>query len=368
MCGAHMLCLTCDTFRNLHRFIKEVFMYPKSEFPHIRYLFAKKEHLRYRRFMKTLESSLACQVSDVALFRLHVLDYYYKWGLRPTLDAFRVKKSTLYDWKVRYEEKGKRLVSLVPLTTRPHNTRRMLTDWRLVEFIKKIRQKYGNTGSGIIKPFLDEYANSLQISSISKSTIEKIVKRRRFTYEKRVNYRRKTKYTKLRIRRSPKVKKPGYIQIDSIVIYINKKRYLFISVIDIYTKLALVKRVNSLSSKNALLVFKLFQRQITYVIHTVQTDNGSEFLKLFHQYLEEQGIKHVFIYPRLCKVNAVVERFNRTVQEEFIKRNDYIYYDLNAFEVKLKNYIHWYNYKRPHSALNYMSPMQFINTKIPKSR
>jgi transposase InsO family protein len=63
----------------------------------------------------------------------------------------------------------------------------------------------------------------------------------------------------------------------------------------------------------------------------------------------------------------VVERFNRTIQEECIKRSDELYYDEGAFEKKLTKYIYWYNYKRPHYALGYLSPMQFINSNIPKS-
>jgi transposase InsO family protein len=317
--------------------------------------------------MKTLESSLSFNNSEVAKFRLHVLKHYYKWGLRPTLDAFGVKKSTLYDWKRLYEAKGKRLVSLVPKSTRPHKTRKMTTDYRLVEFIKKMRQDYGNVGSNIIKPFLDKFAKEKGITTISRSTIEKLIKRRRFTFEKRVHYKRKSKYQKLRVKKSPKVTKPGLVQIDSIIIYVNKERHLFISVIDIFTKFALVEKVSSLSSLQAREVFKKFQQDNPTTIHTVQTDNGGEFLSLFHDYIEEAGIKHQFIYPRLCKVNGVVERFNRTIQEEMIKRSDELYYNQESFKEKLTKYLLWYNYKRPHYSLNYLSPMQFINQKIPKS-
>jgi len=343
-------------------------MKPKGDFPHIRYLFDRKTHLKYRRLMKTLNSSLAFESSDVAQFRFHILEHYYKWGLKPALDAFNIKKSTLYDWKKSYEKSGKRLVSLVPKSTRPHMTRKMLTDFRLVEFIKEMRLKHGNVGANIIKPFLDEYAKSEEIKTICRSTIEKLIKRRHFTFEKRVNYRRKTRYAKLRVKKSPKVKKPGFIQVDCITIYINKERHLFICVIDIFTKFALVEKVNSLSSLQAKEVFKKFQETNPTSIHTVQTDNGSEFLAKFHEYLEEEDIKHQFIYPRLVKVNAVIERFNRTVQEEFIKRNDEIYYDLGIFKKKLVKYLYWYNHKRPHWALNYLSPVQFINTKIPECR
>jgi transposase InsO family protein len=243
----------------------------------------------------------------------------------------------------------------------------MTTDYRLVEFIKAMRKEYGNVGSNIIKPFLDEYTKDLGIGCISCSTIEKLIRRRRFTFEKRVKYRRKSKYSRLRTRKSPRATKPGFVQMDSITLYVNRKKHLFMSVIDIYTKYALVVKVNTLSSVNARSVFKEFTRANPTNIHTVQTDNGSEFLANFHKHLEEQNIKHMFIYPRLCRVNGVVERFNRTIQEECIKRSDEIYYDEEAFERKLTKYLYWYNNKRPHYALGYMSPIQFINSSIPKS-
>lgn len=138
-------------------------------------------------------------------------------------------------------------------------------------------------------------------------------------------------------------------------------------VIDIFTKYAHVVHVDNLSSKTAVLVFKQFQETNPTAIDIVQTDNGSEFLKEFHGYLEKQEIKHQFIYPKMPKINSFIERFNRTVQEEFILRNDEIYYDQVAFAKKLSEYLYWYNYRRPHSSLKYLPPMTFIQTNIPKS-
>jgi hypothetical protein len=316
--------------------------------------------------MKTLESCLTFEQSDVARFRLHVLKHYYKYGLEPTKDAFGVKSSTLYDWKREFEKTKGKLISLVPKSTKPRTTRRMQTDWRLVEFIRQMRVEHGNIGKAKIKPFLDEYAKELGMSPIGLTTIGKLIKRRHLTFETRVKHKRKTRYTKLRARKSPKVRKPGYIQMDSITVYINGEKFLFMSVIDILTKLALVKRVESLSSANAKEVFGEFEGQLPYRVSKVQTDNGSEFLANFHKYLEEKKIPHIFIYPKSPKINGVVERFNRTIQEEFINRNDEIYYDLDAFEVKLKNYLNWYNHKRPHHSLKYLSPVQFITSQIPK--
>jgi putative transposase len=243
----------------------------------------------------------------------------------------------------------------------------MTTDWRLVEFIESMRKEYGNVGAHIIKPFLDEYAGQQGVNSLAVSTIEKVIRRRRLTFETRKRAKRKTKYAHLRTRKSPKVKGPGYIEMDSITVYVDNTKHLFMSVIDIYTRYALVRRVTSLSAVQATGVFQQFQQQSPNSVHTVQTDNGGEFLAGFHSYLADTNINHVFIYPNCPKLNGVVERFNRTIQEEFIHRNDDLCYDLERFQVKLTKYLEWYNYKRPHYALKYVSPMQFIKEDFPES-
>ena len=147
-----------------------------------RYILPYLSQGNYNILMKLISPKL----SDPARFRLHVLDTCYKYGRKSVEDAFGIPKSTLYDWKRSYESSGKRPVSLVPRSTRPHNTRVMTTDCRLVEFIKIMRREYGNVGANIIKPFLDVYALESDIKPISKSTIEKLIRRRGFTFEKRV--------------------------------------------------------------------------------------------------------------------------------------------------------------------------------------
>ena len=322
---------------------------------------------QYDWLMKTLENSLKFDKSDPAKFRLHVLKHYYKYGWKPTVEAFRVGKSTLYDWKKEYERSGKKLLSLVPKKTRPKRVRKMTTDWRLVQFIREIREQHGNIGREKIKIFLDEYAAELDIDSISHRTITKVIKRKNLFFDPPKKSKRKNKFSRDRTRISPKVTSPGYVEMDSVVVYIDNTRHNFMCCIDIYTKFAHVRKVKTLSSVQAKSTFQEYQRLSPYQAHTVQTDNGSEFFKAFHQYLEEQNIKHQFIYPKSPKINGVVERFNRTVQEEFINRNDEIYFDLEAFQVKLTGYLEWYNYKRPHASLGYLSPMQFINNSFPES-
>jgi putative transposase len=315
----------------------------------------------------TLMKLISPKLSDPVIFRIHVLDHYTKYGWKSASDAFGIPKSTLYDWKRLYEVSGNEPVSLVPKSTRPHRTRMMATDYRLVGFIKQMRKDYGNVGANIVKPFLDLYAQKQGISTVGLTTITKIIKRRRLTFEQKVYVPRKFKFKKLRTRRSPNVTSPGFIQMDSIVVYINKERHLFMSIMDVYTKYALVEYVPRLSSTVAKEVFTKFRSLNPTSISIVQTDNGSEFLGAFHDEVTLLHLTHQFIYPRLPKVNGFIERFNRTVQEEFILRNDDIYYDLDSFREKLNKYLAWYNYQRPHSSLKYVSPMKFISTIIPKS-
>ena len=325
------------------------------------------ENSQYDWLMKTLENSLNFDKSDPAKFRLHVLEHYYKYGWKPTIEAFKVGKSTLYDWKKQYEQSGKALLSLVPKKTRPKKVRQMTTNWKIVQFIREFREQHGNIGERKLKIFLDEYAKELNLPLISSRTISKVIKRKNLYFNSPKKLKRKNKFSQDRSRKSPKVATPGYVEMDSVVVYVDNIRHNFMCCIDIFTKFAHVRKVKTLSSLQAKLTFQEFQELSLHNVHTVQTDNGSEFFKIFHQYLEEQNIKHQFIYPKSPKINGVVERFNRTIQEEFINRNDEIYFDLEAFQVKLSGYLNWYNYKRPHQSLGYLSPMQFINNSFPKS-
>jgi len=68
-----------------------------SDFKRIRYLRPKFSQKSYHILMKALQDSMAQEISDVAKFRIHVITHYYKYGLRPTLDAFKIEKSSLYN-------------------------------------------------------------------------------------------------------------------------------------------------------------------------------------------------------------------------------------------------------------------------------
>jgi transposase InsO family protein len=60
-------------------------------------------------------------------------------------------------------------------------------------------------------------------------------------------------------------------------------------------------------------------------------------------------------------MNAQIESFNRTIQEDFIDWNlDLLATDINAFNQKLVDWLLWYNTRRGHSSLNNQSPLQYL--------
>ena len=311
--------------------------------------------------MKLISNSLTFSVSDVAKFRLHVLDQYYKHGIKSACHAFNIPRSTIYGWRKLFEKSKKKISSLIPKSTRPENVRQMTTNPKLIEFIKAMRVEYGSLSKYKIKPFLDEYARQLGLPLYGTTKIGVIIKRRKYFFDTKV--KRKIKRRKPltpRLKYAPKEILPGYIEMDSITLYVLGRRYYFVTAIDIVTKFAWVKLTTSLSSKQARLALIEFRSQYDQLLRAVQTDNGSEFLGEFNDYLSQIQIRHEFIYQKSPKINGVVERFNRTIQEEFIERNDEILYDQEKFNQKLANYLIWYNTKRPHYSLGQISPTEYM--------
>jgi transposase InsO family protein len=89
------------------------------------------------------------------------------------------------------------------------------------------------------------------------------------------------------------------------------------------------------------------------------SDNGSEFKKYFDALLKHHQLTHYWTYPRCPKMNAHNERFNRTLQEQFVEyHEELLFSDINAFNRKLAEWIVQYNTIIPHHSLNLVSPLQ----------
>jgi hypothetical protein len=326
----------------------------------LRYTLPRLTPSRYHALMVSFRNLSGFEENDVAKFRLKVLHHLYRYGWKAAVDAYEVKKSTMFDWKRRFEKSGKKLVSLVPTSTRPKHTRTMMVDPRLAVFIKSMREAYGPVSKYKLKPFLDEYAKSLHLAGYGLDKIAKIIKRNHYFFETRPKAKKRVRPLISRLKKAPKETVPGYVEMDSITLYVNTKKYYFVTGIDVVTKYAWCKLTTSLSSRSAKEALVEFRGQYPCPIREIQTDNGHEFLGEFDGYLQAQEIPHQFIYYHSPKINGVVERFNRTIQDEFLSRNDELWYNLELFNRKLTGYLEWYNTKRPHHSLDLKPPVIYM--------
>jgi hypothetical protein len=324
------------------------------------YILPKFTSGQYHALMVSLRNAMGFEQSDIAKFRLKVLNHLYAYGCKAAMDAFGVKRSTLFLWKQKFEKSGKKLSSLIPQSTKPHNTRRMNIDLRLQLLIKSIREEHGCIGKAKLKPFVDALARDLKISSYGLDKINKIVVRNHYYFDKQKK-RKATKKGIHRLKHTPTQSTPGYLQLDSVTLWVLGYKIYFITIIDVYTKYAWCKVTKSLSSRAAREALNEFMKIYPYRIREVQTDNGHEFLGEFDLYLENLVIPHNFIYPRSPKINGVVERFNRTLKDEFLYRCDDVYTrDWQRLDEKLSHWLIWYNTQRPHYSLNYMTPTAYM--------
>lgn len=352
----------------------------------------------YDMLMKTYQEGLKYQSNqEVVDYRLKVLKHYYQFGIKSCLNAFdHLGRSTIYDWKRLYEKSGKKRCSLIPLSTKPKHYRYSQIDYRLKEAILALRNKEIATsvyaqylhipshlqelipydlGEKKIKIYLDRIAQELDIPSVSAATIGRIIKAKKLYHPKKCKNSRvaKKRLDIERLKKSPSVSRPGYLQADCIIHNIAGKQIKCVNFIDVFGKIAYSQRVVSINSHKTLIAFREFSQICNQSYHfdvfALQHDNGAEFFGELLAYLEEtlhtnhdKGIANYFILPRCPKINGTIENFNHVLQTEFINQTDTVYADdwLKQFPKALLNFIEYYNCYRPHGALNYMSPKNYL--------
>jgi transposase InsO family protein len=96
-------------------------------------------------------------------------------------------------------------------------------------------------------------------------------------------------------------------------------------------------------------------------------DGGAEFAAEFEQACQQRGL-HLFVLPpRSPKLNGAVERANRTHTEEFYQVTSCAW-EMKELIRDLRYREHLYNTVRPHQALGYLTPLQFLQRHSPQRK
>lgn len=93
------------------------------------------------------------------------------------------------------------------------------------------------------------------------------------------------------------------------------------------------------------------------------SDNGSQFIsKDFAEYLKFVGLQHIRTSIAYPQSNGKVERYHRTVHEECLMKTSLV--NLDDARKQVANYIEFYNTKRLHSSLYFLTPDDFLFDRI----
>lgn len=146
-------------------------------------------------------------ITKEAKRREEIVKFFEKYGLKPTIDAYKVSKSTIYDYQKKLKESGGRTEVLNPKSKAPKNKRAPKWDERIIEFIKSIRCEYGDLGEKKIKPLLNKYCKDNNITKVpSAPTIGRIIKKNGLYFHKEYTHFGKMK----KIKRNKKLRRKGY--------------------------------------------------------------------------------------------------------------------------------------------------------------
>lgn len=327
----------------------------------------------YTRFMNYISNISTHPDKKIIEERLKILEFFDEFGTDATKKAFDKGRSTLFLWKKTLKEDGGRLSALAPKKTKPKHFRQSMISPDINHFIKDYRLIHPGVGKETIKAELDHYCQREELPLVSESTIGRIIKKLKehslIPRTNKLSYYAKSENFKERlVLKKKKLRRKGYlpdspgdlVQIDSIVIFTNGlKRYL-VTAIDVKSRFAFALAYNNHTSLSARDFMTKLREVAPFPIRRVQTDNGSEFHQHFRGYLEDQNIPQFFNYPRKPKSNAYIERFNRTIQEQYVSWHLPDLEDINNFNLNLMEYLLWYNTTRPHKSLQRIPPLKYF--------
>lgn len=275
-----------------------------------------------------------------------------------TCRYFGISRQCFYKWVRRYETHGE--AGLSDRSRKPHNSPRA-TPKEIVSKVLYLRQNY-HFGPSRISGYLKRYHKI----EIAQSSVHRILERH--ALNRLPNSRRRYERENHQWKRYEK-QQPGHrLQVDvkflERIAGTSKRLYQF-TAIDDCTRIRVLKIYDSCNQKTAIQFIDEVIRRLPFRILVVQTDNGAEFQSNFHWHLRDLDIQHVYIKPRTPRLNGKVERSHRVDDQEFYQLLDKngVRDDIHLFNEKLREWEDYYNFHRPHGALDGQTPYERLKQK-----
>ncbi len=204
---------------------------------------------------------------------------------------------------------------------------------------------------------------------VSTSTVGRILTHLKHTGQLVEPRRRSVEATKRRPGRPYAVRKPrGYeptkpgdlVQLDTLEIRplpgVTLKQF---TARDVVSRWDVLEAHHRATATLAAQFLETLHRRMPFPIRAVQVDDGSEFFADFEQACRQRGIQLFVLPPKSPKLNGAVERSQRTHTEEFYEVTECAW-TVEALNPALVRWERVYNTVRPHQALGYLTPLQFL--------
>ena len=327
----------------------------------------------YSRFMQYINNIGNHTKRECIEKRVKIIKFFDEFGVSATRKAFCRSRSTVYLWKRKLKLSGGKLSALAPGDTTPLHKRKRIIHPFIERFIIDYRTSHPGADKTTIAPALTNACLLAGIKPVSVSTVGRIIHdlkaKGRLPKSNKITIHGRSGNLLVRERKSlkKKTRRKGFVpqhpgdlvQMDTVSIFANGvKRYLF-TAIDVRTRFAFACGYPSNSSLHGREFLKTFVIVAPFTTLRIQTDNGGEFEKHFDTYCQEQSLLHFFNYPRHPQANACLERFNRTIQEQFVNWHIDELSDLDILNRNLMEYLIWYNTEKPHRGIGNLAPLRY---------
>ena len=308
-------------------------------------------------------------ISEKAKQRARVLAFWERHRSEATMEAFSISSRTLFRWQKALKNDSGKLESLNPKSTAPKGKRVRLVPEELLQKIVDLRLNHPRLGKDKIHSILKEKGYKSSASTVGR-LIGDLKKQNRIPIK--ISYSLNGRTSRLNERKphvyKKKLRRPkGYrtLQVDTVVRFVDGAKRYILTGVDTEKKTAFAACYTNHGSLSA----SDFLRKAVTVLPdcpiAIQTDNGSEFALHFERSCAELNLTHYHNYPRSPKMNACVERFNRTLNEEFLQYHKQLMRDdPKKFNDELIDWLLWYNGERPHYSLGQVSPFKAMMREL----
>lgn len=307
---------------------------------------------------------LSVELSRQAKQRLRWMEHYEGHGHNAALTCryFGISRQSFYRWKRRYDRWD--LSTLEERSRRPRRLRKPTWSRELSQTVLKLREQYPRWGKDKLVVLLRREDREVSTSMVGRILTD--LKRRGVLREPLPNFisvrkRQRQRPYGVRKPKDYEVKGPGdLVEVDTLDVRPLPGAVLkHFTARDVISRWDVLEAHSSATAQNAATFLDALKERMPFAIRAIQVDGGSEFEAEFEQECKRRAIRLFVLPPRSPKLNGSVERAQRTHTEEF--------YEVREFSLKvaslnqeLKDWERIYNTVRPHQALGYLTPQEFV--------